>query len=81
MLRLQDRIPAVADLHRFILCTRRSQGSAHPEKKNEVRSDSGCLVLLPIRVNVTRLFLRLRNLDSVLNVINICINRCNINNE
>ena len=27
--RLQDRIPAVAELHRFILCTRRSGGTAH----------------------------------------------------
>ena len=27
--RLQDRIPAVADLHRCILCTRRSGGTAH----------------------------------------------------
>ena len=26
--RLQDRIPAVAELHRFILCTRRSGGTA-----------------------------------------------------
>ena len=26
---LQDRIPAVAELHRFILCTRRSGGTAH----------------------------------------------------
>ena len=27
--RFQDRIPAVAELHRFILCTRRSGGTAH----------------------------------------------------
>ena len=27
--RMQDRIPAVAELHRFILCTRRSGGTAH----------------------------------------------------
>ena len=27
--RLQDRIPVVAELHRFILCTRRSVGTAH----------------------------------------------------
>ena len=27
--RLQDRIPGVAELHRFILCTRRSGGTAH----------------------------------------------------
>ena len=27
--RLQDRIPAVAELHRFILCTRPSGGTAH----------------------------------------------------
>ena len=27
--RLQDRIPAVAEPHRFILCTRRSGGTAH----------------------------------------------------
>ena len=27
--RLQDRIPAVAELHRFILCTRHSWGTAH----------------------------------------------------
>ena len=27
--RLQDRIPAEAELHRFILCTRRSEGAAH----------------------------------------------------
>ena len=27
--RLQDRIPAVAELHRFILCTRRSEGTAY----------------------------------------------------
>ena len=27
--RLQDRIPAVAELHRFILCTKRSGGTAH----------------------------------------------------
>ena len=27
--RLQHRIPAVAELHRFILCTRRSGGTAH----------------------------------------------------
>ena len=27
--RLQDRIPAVAELHRFIICTRRSGGTAH----------------------------------------------------
>ena len=27
--RLQDRIPAVAELHRFILCTRCSGGTAH----------------------------------------------------
>ena len=27
--RLPDRTPAVADLHRFILCTRRSGGTAH----------------------------------------------------
>ena len=27
--RLQDRIPAVAELHRFILCTRLSGGTAH----------------------------------------------------
>ena len=27
--RLQDRIPAVAELHRFILCTRRSEVTAH----------------------------------------------------
>ena len=27
--RLQDRIPAVAELHRFILCTRRSGGTTH----------------------------------------------------
>ena len=27
--RLQDRIPAVAELHRFIIFTRRSGGSAH----------------------------------------------------
>ena len=27
--RLQDRITAVAELHRFILCTRRSGGTAH----------------------------------------------------
>ena len=27
--RLQDRIPAVAELHRFILCTKRSGGIAH----------------------------------------------------
>ena len=26
---LQDRIPGVAELHRFILCTRRSGGTAH----------------------------------------------------
>ena len=26
---LQDRIPAVAELHRFILCTRRSGGTAY----------------------------------------------------
>ena len=26
---LQVRIPAVAELHRFILCTRRSGGTAH----------------------------------------------------
>ena len=25
--RLQDRIPAVAELHRFTLCTRRSRGT------------------------------------------------------
>ena len=29
MLKVQDRIPAVAELHRFILCTRRSRGIAH----------------------------------------------------
>ena len=27
--RLQDRIPAVDELHRFILCTRHSVGTAH----------------------------------------------------
>ena len=27
--RLQDRIPAVAELHRFTLCTRSSGGTAH----------------------------------------------------
>ena len=27
--RLQDRIPAAAELHRFILCTSRSEGAAH----------------------------------------------------
>ena len=27
--RLQDRIPAVAELHRFMLCTKRSRGTAH----------------------------------------------------
>ena len=27
--RLQDQIPAVAELHRFILCTRHSGGTAH----------------------------------------------------
>ena len=27
--RLKDRIQAVAELHRFILCTRRSGGTAH----------------------------------------------------
>ena len=27
--RLQDRIPAVADLHRFLLCTRCSWDTAH----------------------------------------------------
>ena len=27
--RLRDRIPAVAELHRFILCMRRSGGAAH----------------------------------------------------
>ena len=27
--RLQDRIPAVAELHRFILCTRRLGSTAH----------------------------------------------------
>ena len=27
--RLQDRIPCVAALHRFLLCTRRSGGTAH----------------------------------------------------
>ena len=27
--RLQDRIQAVAELHRFILCSRRSGGTAH----------------------------------------------------
>ena len=26
---LQDQIPAVAELHQFILCTRRSEGTAH----------------------------------------------------
>ena len=30
--RLQDRIPAVPELHRFILCTRRSWGKAHEAK-------------------------------------------------
>ena len=29
--RLQDRIPAVAELQRFILCTRRSGGTAHED--------------------------------------------------
>ena len=27
--KLQNRIPAVAELHRFILCTRRSESTAH----------------------------------------------------
>ena len=27
--RLEDRIPAVAELHRFIICTRRSRDTAH----------------------------------------------------
>ena len=27
--RLEDRIPVMAQLHRFIVCTRRSGGTAH----------------------------------------------------
>ena len=50
-------------------------------EKNVVQSDSWCWVLLPIGVNLIKLFPRLRNLDSVPNVMNICTNRCNINNE
>ena len=51
-------------------------------EKNEVHIDSGSWVLLPIGVNVTQLFWTcVGNLDSVVNVMNVCINRCNINNE
>ena len=46
-----------------------------------VQIDSWCWVLLPIGVNLTQLFPRLRNLNSIPNVMNICINRCNINND
>ena len=28
---MQERIPAVAELHRYILCTRRSRGTANEE--------------------------------------------------
>ena len=48
--------------------------------KNEVQIDWGCWVLLIIGVNVT-LFPSHRNLESVLNVINIYTSTCNINNE
>ena len=34
VVRLHDRIPAAAELHRFMLCTRRSGGTAH--------EDGGC---------------------------------------
>ena len=33
--RLQDRIPAVTEPHRFILCTRRSGGTAHEGGESE----------------------------------------------
>ena len=50
-------------------------------RKKMLQIDSWCWVFLLIGINLTLLILRLRNLDSFLNVINICINWCHINNE
>ena len=47
--RLQDLIPAVAEMHRFILCTRRSGGTAH-EGGGGATSHLDLPSLTPLRV-------------------------------